>query len=53
MKTKRYLPLLAAFVLLPACGGIEKRMEKEEIKRNAEDAAAELDRESAKHQDRN
>lgn len=42
--------LLAAGALV-ACGAPQKPMDKEEIRRNADDANADLDRESSKQAD--
>ncbi len=43
--------LLASVALLGACGSPPKRVDTESIRRNADDADRDLDRESEKHQD--
>lgn len=47
----RLCALLASAALLGACGSPPKRVDTESIRRNADDADRDLDRESEKHQD--
>jgi hypothetical protein len=51
MAKARWLLILVALLGFQACGGGQPSMDKESIRRNADDADRDLDRESRKNQD--
>jgi hypothetical protein len=50
-RVRQWLVLLAGAALVSACGSPPKRVDTESIRRNADDADRDLDRESDKHKD--